>query len=342
MMQHESDSEAAPAPGTLSDTLEQAVLRSSSNVALCEFDARQHSPPNSVEAMLVSSDTVAHDVLRLRLRLATPQSVGVPGGHVSLFTANAVADVRAVLAEFRVEASDTLSTQVDHVRSRHRKRVDAHDGDHLAELIATVGSAELWKVLAFGVCLRRPLSAHVRNIIFDHGVPSSEAVEGSSVLDVLREWPGVLRRRVTLPKLLSMLPPMRARDFSFVAPPSRTHFDLLVRLHSGGVCSRRLAALSQLRPRPLLHLRLHPTGHFRLPENVNRPFVFIGCGTGVAPLHAMLTQLQQAHAKDQMRLRTRRQLTSLRAALFAGFRERGNGEWLLKAEIKRLASFLSV
>jgi NAD(P)H-flavin reductase len=74
--------------------------------------------------------------------------------------------------------------------------------------------------------------------------------------------------------------------------------ELHVRVLDGGLVSPQLACLEADAP---LHLGA-PRGALALDTTSNRPVIMAAASTGIAPLHAMLTQLAAAPAPPPVRL----------------------------------------
>jgi sulfite reductase (NADPH) flavoprotein alpha-component len=120
-----------------------------------------------------------------------------------------------------------------------------------------------------------------------------EYVHGRDLVDILREYPGVIQNPSDLVK---MLPRLARRLYSISSSPA-TH---LGRIHTtisvvrydahqrerGGVCSTHLSARSE--PGDRLPIYIQPNKKFRLPADPAAPVIMVGPGTGIAPFRAFL------------------------------------------------------
>ncbi len=113
------------------------------------------------------------------------------------------------------------------------------------------------------------------------------------LIDLLYEYPGVLRDPADL---VAMLPKLSPRLYSISSSPAahagEIHTTVAVvryRAHNrerGGVCSTMFADRSQ--PEGRLPIYIQPNNRFRLPRNSDNPIIMIGPGTGIAPFRGFL------------------------------------------------------
>jgi sulfite reductase (NADPH) flavoprotein alpha-component len=113
------------------------------------------------------------------------------------------------------------------------------------------------------------------------------------LIDLLHDYPGVLRDPADL---VAMLPRLAPRLYSIssspAAHPGEIHTTVAVvryQAHNrerGGVCSTLLADRRSSGER--LPMYIHPNKRFRLPSDGNSPMIMIGPGTGIAPFRSFL------------------------------------------------------
>eukprot|EP00960_Hanusia_phi_P052262 761359-Hanusia_phi.AAC.2 len=125
--------------------------------------------------------------------------------------------------------------------------------------------------------------------------------ETRNLLDVLNDYPSV---QPTLECLVELIPRLQSRYYSIsssnLVHPNCVHVTAVVvekRYQNGrsfrGVCT---SYLSRLKQGDAVRAHLRKT-NFKLPKEVSTPVVFIGAGTGIAPLRGMCQELD--HWRDQ-------------------------------------------
>lgn len=124
--------------------------------------------------------------------------------------------------------------------------------------------------------------AHLEKYSYDRGL-----------IDLLHDYPGVLRDPADL---VAMLPRLAPRLYSISSSPSahagEIHTTVAVvryRSHNrerGGVCSTLLA--DRTSTGESLPVYIQPNKRFRLPSDSSTPIVMIGPGTGIAPFRSFL------------------------------------------------------
>ncbi len=131
-----------------------------------------------------------------------------------------------------------------------------------------------------------------------------EYVHGRDLVDLLREYPGIIQ---TPADLVKMLPKLARRLYSIssspAAHPGQVHTTVsVVRYNThqrerGGVCSTHLSDRTQ--PGDCLPIYIQPNKKFRLPADASAPVVMIGPGTGIAPFRAFLHERRATGAKGR-------------------------------------------
>jgi sulfite reductase (NADPH) flavoprotein alpha-component len=124
--------------------------------------------------------------------------------------------------------------------------------------------------------------AHLEKYTYDRGL-----------IDLLHDYPGVLRDPADL---VAMLPRLAPRLYSISSSPSahagEIHTTVAVvryRSHNrerGGVCSTLLA--DRTNTGEALPVYIQPNKRFRLPADPTAPIIMIGPGTGIAPFRSFL------------------------------------------------------
>ena len=118
-------------------------------------------------------------------------------------------------------------------------------------------------------------------------------IHGRGLVDLLEDYPGVLREPADL---VAMLPSLSPRLYSISSSPS-THSNELhttvavVRYSSHsrqrhGVCSTLLSERRSIGD--ALPIYIQPNKRFRLPSDPSTPIIMIGPGTGIAPFRSFL------------------------------------------------------
>jgi len=135
--------------------------------------------------------------------------------------------------------------------------------------------------------------ASLDNYIYDRGV-----------IDLLHDYPGILREPADLVAMLSRLAP---RLYSISSSPSahagQIHTTVAVvryRSHDrqrGGVCSTLLA--DRRHTGESLPVYIQANKRFRLPANQDVPMIMIGPGTGIAPFRSFLHERRALQHKGR-------------------------------------------
>jgi sulfite reductase (NADPH) flavoprotein alpha-component len=147
----------------------------------------------------------------------------------------------------------------------------------MIEAYATIGQCQQ----LFGLLVPEQ-QAHLEKYTCDRGL-----------IDLLHDYPGVLRDPADL---VAMLPRLSPRLYSISSSPSahagEIHTTVAVvryRSHNrerGGVCSTLLA--DRTNTGEALPVYIQPNKRFRLPADPTAPIIMIGPGTGIAPFRSFL------------------------------------------------------
>lgn len=131
-----------------------------------------------------------------------------------------------------------------------------------------------------------------------------EYVHGRDLVDLLREYPGVIQKPADLVK---MLPRLARRLYSIssspAAHPGRVHTTVSVvryqthQRERGGVCSTHLSDRSAKGDR--LPIYIQTNKKFRLPADPAAPIIMVGPGTGIAPFRAFLHERRATDASGR-------------------------------------------
>jgi sulfite reductase (NADPH) flavoprotein alpha-component len=122
---------------------------------------------------------------------------------------------------------------------------------------------------------------------------AEEYVWGREFIDLITEFPGIIKQPQELFNVLQRLTPrMYSIASSQAAHPNQVQLTVrVVRYNSHGM-ERQGVASGHLGERApvgaLLPVFLHENNAFRLPEDTNAPIIMIGPGTGIAPFRAFL------------------------------------------------------
>lgn len=141
-------------------------------------------------------------------------------------------------------------------------------------------------------------------LIPEHQVLLDAYVYDRGLVDLLIEYPGVIREPA---ELAAILPKLTPRLYSISSSPAahagEIHTTVAVVRYSshnrerGGVCSTFLADRASLSDR--LPIYIQPNKKFRLPRNSDAPIIMIGPGTGIAPFRGFLHERRALGAKGR-------------------------------------------
>jgi sulfite reductase (NADPH) flavoprotein alpha-component len=124
---------------------------------------------------------------------------------------------------------------------------------------------------------------------------AEEYVWGREFIDLITEFPGIIKQPQELFNILQRLTPrMYSIASSNLAHPNQVHMTVrVVRYNSVGRERQGVASglLGERAPvGAVLPVFLHENNAFRLPEDTNAPVIMIGPGTGIAPFRAFLEE----------------------------------------------------
>jgi sulfite reductase (NADPH) flavoprotein alpha-component len=133
---------------------------------------------------------------------------------------------------------------------------------------------------------------------------AEEYVWGREFVDLVKEFPGVVKNPQELFNVLQRLTPrMYSIASSQAAHPGQVHTTVrVVRYHAHaadrqGVCSGHLGERAPEGGQ--IPIFLHENNAFRLPEDTEAPVIMIGPGTGIAPFRAFLEHRQTLGQKGR-------------------------------------------
>ena len=136
----------------------------------------------------------------------------------------------------------------------------------------------------------------------DNRAIAEEYVWGREFIDLITEFPGIIKQPQELFNVLQRLTPrMYSIASSQMAHPGQVHMTVrVVRYNSHnqerqGVTSGLLSERAPVGA--VLPVFLHENNAFRLPEDSNAPVIMIGPGTGIAPFRAYLEERQVLGSK---------------------------------------------
>lgn len=126
---------------------------------------------------------------------------------------------------------------------------------------------------------------------------AEEYIWGREFVDLLKEFPGIIKVPQELFNVLQRLTPrMYSIASSIAAHPREVHTVIRVIRYNAhgaerqGVCSGHMSERAPVGG--LMPVFLHENNAFRMPEDTNAPVIMIGPGTGIAPFRAFLEQRQ--------------------------------------------------
>jgi sulfite reductase (NADPH) flavoprotein alpha-component len=136
----------------------------------------------------------------------------------------------------------------------------------------------------------------------DNRALAEEYVWGREFIDLVTEFPGVIKQPQELFNVLQRLTPrMYSIASSNRAHPNQVHMTIrVVRYNTFGQERQGVASglLGERAPvGAVLPVFLHENNAFRLPEDTNAPVIMIGPGTGIAPFRAFLEEREVLGSK---------------------------------------------
>ncbi len=134
---------------------------------------------------------------------------------------------------------------------------------------------------------------------------AEEYIWGREFVDLVKEFPGVVKQPQELFNILQRLNPrMYSIASSQAAHPNEVHTTVRVirfKAHGAerqGVCSGHLGERAPVGS--TMPIFLQENNAFRLPENTDAPVIMVGPGTGIAPFRAFLEHRQVLGQKGPM------------------------------------------
>ncbi len=126
---------------------------------------------------------------------------------------------------------------------------------------------------------------------------AEEYVWGREFIDLITEFPGIIKQPQELFNILQRLTPrMYSIASSQAAHPNEVHTTVrVVRYNAHGMDRQGIASghLGERAPvGSTMPVFLHENNAFRLPEDTSAPVIMIGPGTGIAPFRAFLEERQ--------------------------------------------------
>jgi sulfite reductase (NADPH) flavoprotein alpha-component len=160
---------------------------------------------------------------------------------------------------------------------------------------------------------------------------AEEYVWGREFVDLVKEFPGVVKQPQELFNILQRLTPrMYSIASSQLAHPNEVHTTVrVVRFNAHGAERQGVASGHMGERAPVgatMPIFLHENNAFRLPEDADAPVIMIGPGTGIAPFRAFLEHRQVLGQKGPMWLffgEQRRVSDYLYEEQFAGMQREG-------------------
>ncbi len=138
--------------------------------------------------------------------------------------------------------------------------------------------------------------------ILENKQATSEYASGSDILDLFTDFPG----NFTPEELIGVLRKLAPRLYSVASSRkiNEDTVDLAVGIIEYSLSGRERIGVGssfiadRLEEGEKVPVMLEENGKFRLPEDVSRPIIMIGTGTGVSPYRAFLQEREQAGAHD--------------------------------------------
>ncbi len=217
----------------------------------------------------------------------------LPGDAVGIIPTNRESEVEACLTALGFKGDERV---LDH----YKVEISLHEAltTRLAIGKLTRGSVNQLGKLA-GESAPKELKALLGP---DNKAVAEEYVWGREFVDLIKEFPGIVKQPQELFNVLARLTPrMYSIASAQAAHPGQVHTTVrVVRYHSHGsdrqgVCSGLLGERAPVDCK--LPIFLHANGNFRLPEDTNAPIIMVGPGTGIAPFRSFLEHRQALNHK---------------------------------------------
>jgi sulfite reductase (NADPH) flavoprotein alpha-component len=293
----ELDESFAAWKGSLYQSLDEIVSpnairpRTSASVATSALPAKKDGPPaptrenpylaSLIEKRLLTSDISSKQTLHIALDIGDSGVSYEAGDACGVIAQNDPLLVEEILYSLKfdgcvdVQLPKEGATPLRHALLQHLQITRLNRG--MVEAYATIGNCRpLFDLLSPNQ------QASLDSYIYDRGL-----------IDLLHDYPGLLREPADLIAMLSRLTP---RLYSISSSPAahtgQIHTTVaVVRYQShdrqrGGVCSTLLA--DRRHTGESLPVYIQPNKRFRLPAAHDAPMIMIGPGTGIAPFRSFL------------------------------------------------------
>jgi sulfite reductase (NADPH) flavoprotein alpha-component len=249
-----------------------------------------------------------HATVRVNERLTGPESeketihveleleegmTYTPGDAVGIIPTNREAQVESVLAALGFHGTEKV---LDHYKVEIT----------LLEALTTrlgIGKLARGSVNQYAKLCGEDVPAGLKALLgSENKALAEEYVWGREFIDLVKEFPGVVKEPQQLFNILqSLTPRMYSIASSQAAHPGQVHTTVRVIRYTAHGLDRQGVASGHLGERSAvgsdLPVFLHENHAFRLPEDTEAPVIMIGPGTGIAPFRAFLEERQATGQK---------------------------------------------
>jgi sulfite reductase (NADPH) flavoprotein alpha-component len=249
-----------------------------------------------------------HATVRVNERLTGPESeketihveleleegmTYTPGDAVGIIPTNREAQVESVLAALGFHGTEKV---LDHYKVEIT----------LLEALTTrlgIGKLARGSVNQYAKLCGEDVPAGLKALLgSENKALAEEYVWGREFIDLVKEFPGVVKEPQQLFNILQRLTPrMYSIASSQAAHPGQVHTTVRVIRYTAHGLDRQGVASGHLGERSAvgsdLPVFLHENHAFRLPEDTEAPVIMIGPGTGIAPFRAFLEERQATGQK---------------------------------------------
>ena len=211
-----------------------------------------------------------------------------PGDAVGIIPTNRESQVVEVLQALGFNGTE-------HVLDHYKVEISLHEA-----LTTRLGIGKLARgsVNQFAKLCGENVPATLKRLLgTENKARAEEYIWGREFVDLLKEFPGIVKEPQQLFNILQRLTPrMYSIASAQAAHPNEVHTTVrVIRFKSHGadrqgVCSGHLGERAPVGG--TMPIFLHENNAFRLPEDTNAPVIMIGPGTGIAPFRAFLEHRQ--------------------------------------------------